>query len=386
MNIHGSQPSPGYNNFPLMLSMVQGLGVKRLRDGVILGQTTWCQQQQQLGAAGFKMTYQTNLTMTPADFDAWATCAGSAMDTMEGPNEWDVFHPSWDSNWVAEIQQFQQLMYRAVRLSSNPAFANVAVIGPSFSSSAAYQAVGDLSNSEDYGNMHNYFAGRNPGTPGWGGGGYGSIPWNLNNSRPASLSRPIVTTETGWGISEVPNGGNYIHEWTAAQYITRLYFENYMAGVPQTYLYELYDEPADISFSNYGLIRGDGSNEPHWSYYALKNLLGLLRDPYAPSSNVSLSYALTGETDNIHHLLMAKADGSVWMALWQEAQDVDPDSNAYTYPPAQTVTLALQNIPKTADVYPSMMSIGAPQSTPADATAPITLSIGADVTLVRLGY
>ncbi|GAC1418960.1 MAG: hypothetical protein NVSMB5_10650 [Candidatus Velthaea sp.] len=386
VNIHAGSANTGYNNFPQMFSVLQSLGVKHLRDGIILGQNNLCQQRQQLGAAGFRMTDIANLSMQPADFATWASCAGrQSIEAIEAPNEIDVNHQGL-GNWVAAMQQYQQMMYRTMRQSQVQAFANVALIGPAFTSSDAYAAVGDLSKYEDYGNMHDYFSGRNPGTPGWGDDGYGSIDWNLRNARPASNSRPIMATESGWGTTEQGNNGNFIHEWTAAEYATRVYFEHFIAGVPRTFLYELYDEPAGGSYTNYGLIRGDGSDQPHWSFYALQNLTGLLSDTGSARSNVSLSYALSGETDNLHHLLLSKADGSVWMALWQEAQDADPDSNQYSYPAAQAVTLSLQNAPKDGVVYQSLMTIGAPQAQPLDVSKPIDLYIGADVTLVRLSY
>ena len=58
--------------------------------------------------------------------------------------------------------------------------------------------VGDLSAFFDQANIHNYLAGRHPGTPGWGDDGYGSIDWNLRLIRRYSGGKPITTTEIGY--------------------------------------------------------------------------------------------------------------------------------------------------------------------------------------------
>ena len=64
---------------------------------------------------------------------------------------------------------------------------------------AAYEALGDISAWVDAGNLHNYFAGRHPGTDGWGADGYGSLAWNLSLvKRSHGQQAMTVTTETGY--------------------------------------------------------------------------------------------------------------------------------------------------------------------------------------------
>ena len=88
--------------------------------------------------------------------------------------------------------------------------------------------------------MHNYFGGHNPGTPGWGDGGYGSIAYNINNSQTAWPAKPIWTTETGY-ITDKDNPQG-IPELVEGKYAPRMILEQALHGVGRTYIYELIDE------------------------------------------------------------------------------------------------------------------------------------------------
>ena len=121
----------------------------------------------------------------------------------------------------------------------------------------------------DLTNMHNYFGGHNPGTPGWGDGGYGSIAYNINNNQTAWPARPIWTTETGY-ITDT-NNPQGIPELVEGKYAPRVILEQALHGVGRTYIYELIDEGSAIAgdSGHFGLARMDGSPKP--AFTALKN-------------------------------------------------------------------------------------------------------------------
>ncbi len=75
---------------------------------------------------------------------------------------------------------------------------------------------------------------------------------------------------------------------------------------------------------NFGLLRNDGSEKP--AYKALKNLLNLLKDPGSSFTPGSLDYVLGGDTENVRHTLLQKADGKFYLILWQEVSGYNVDS------------------------------------------------------------
>jgi hypothetical protein len=59
------------------------------------------------------------------------------------------------------------------------------------------------SGAREYGNMHDYFSGHNPGSPGWGGqdqfGVYGSLAYFIAIAQQTTGQAPMWSTETGYG-------------------------------------------------------------------------------------------------------------------------------------------------------------------------------------------
>ena len=127
---------------------------------------------------------------------------------------------------------------RAVLQRLRTAQGRFRLYGPSLTAARAFQALGDIGTIVDFGNMHNYFAGRHPGTGGWGASSYGSIAWNLNLVQESTGGKPTVTTETGYRNDSAPDA---LPLDIAARYLPRLLLEQYQAGISRTFLYELVD-------------------------------------------------------------------------------------------------------------------------------------------------
>ena len=163
-------------------------------------------------------------------------------------------------------------MLRLGQLKTIASVSHYQVVGPSLTHESSYGAVGDVSPYFDAANLHNYLAGRHPGTTGWGANGYGSIDWNLRVISPYSGGKPIVTTETGY--QDGPGIPDRVTPEVGGRYLPRLLIEQFRAGIARTFLYELYDFPDSGS---YGLIHADGAPKP--AFNAVKALLHLLADP-----------------------------------------------------------------------------------------------------------
>jgi hypothetical protein len=318
INIHLNYLDTPYANFPQVLQALQQLGVRHVRDGLI--DTTWqgyYDRHNQLGRTGIKGIFITSPGQTAPLLLAYPGRMRDSFEAYEAPNEYDQ---NSDPNWVATLATFVTKLNQTVK--NNSLTARFPVIGPSLTRQGSYAKLRGVC-FFDFENLHNYFAGRNPGTPGWGANGYGSISWNLANENAACPGKPVMTTETGYQTDLTLN--HSIPEEVAATYIPRIFLEQWLQGIHRTYLYELIDFPngGSAADSGFGLLRPDLSSKP--AYLALANLLHLLDDP-GPSYPVTpFSFALTGDLSNLHHALFEKRDGSFYLAIWveQPAYDVD---------------------------------------------------------------
>jgi hypothetical protein len=363
VNVHLSYYSTLYGeNFAAVQGLLSGLGVRHVRDGAVPGQTNICAENEQLAAAGIHVDDITQPSQSQATLATWIACNGSALEALEGPNEYDISHGS-DPNWVSTLQAYQPQIYATAK-SVAPA---LTVYGPSLTTESAFAAVGDLSASEDAGNMHDYFAGRNPGTTGWGStdtfGTYGSLPWNIAIAKQASSGRPIVSTETGY----VDGAGatNAVPAATKARYDVRTLLEHWRAGVDRTYLYELIDEGSG-AYATFGLADATGATKP--AYVELANLLSLLTDKGAAFTPAPLHYTLATSSASVHHVLAEKRDGTYLIILWVEAPEWDPTTNTALSVAAQSATLTFASTPSSATMT-QFSDTGAMQSSALSASA-----------------
>jgi hypothetical protein len=329
------------DNFSRVASLLQGLGVRHVRDGIEAAQSNLCSEYQQLASAGIHIDDETKPGTTAQTLAQAVSCAGTAIEAFEGPNEYDL---SGDPNWAATLVAAQRALYPAAK-SVAP---SVPVFGPALTTSAAYAAIGDLSSVEDYGNMHDYMAGRNPGNGGWGGtdqfGNYGSMAWNIAVAKQASQSKSILATETGY--ADAIGTSNAVPAATKGRYEMRTLLEHWIARVPRTYFYELVSNGSD-QFSSYGLT--DSSGNPKPAYTAIQNLLKHLSDPGPAFTTTPLNYAV-GASSPVHHVLLQKRNGTYSLILWVEASEWNPVTAAPTAVTPQPVTLTFMKNPSSLNV------------------------------------
>jgi hypothetical protein len=329
------------DNFSRVLSLLQGLGVRHVRDGVEAAQTNLCSEYRQLASSGIHINDVTRAGANAQSLTQQISCAGTAIEAVEGPNELDL---SGDPNWASSDAATQRAVYAAAK-SSAP---SLAVFGPAVTTSGAYAALGDLSSVEDYGNTHDYMAGRNPGNGGWGGndqfGTYGSMAWNIAVAKQASVSKKILSTETGY--ADAAGTTNAVPAATKGRYAMRTLLEHWLAGVPRSYFYELVSIGTDV-FSSYGLT--DGSGNPKPAYVAVQNLIRHLNDPGPSFTTTPLSYAV-GAPSPVHHVLLQKRNGTYELILWVEAAEWDPVAQTPIAVTPQPVTLTFMKNPTSLNV------------------------------------
>jgi len=336
INVHLHYTDTPYNNFALVQSLLTGLGVRHIRDGVV--DTTWDEyykRHNELGREGIHCIFVTAPAQSDTLLATYPSKMPASFEGYEAPNEYNQAN---DPHWDDTLKSFLPRLYRITK--KNPALAGRSiVVGPSLTQPDAYPKLAGLQQYFDFANIHNYFGGRNPGTGGWGGGGYGSIDWNLQLAHEAWGQTPIMTTETGYTTDLANKQG--IPESVEAKYMPRLILEQLLHHVRRTYIYELIDVGPKVSKNDaaFGLVRNDGSKKP--AYTALQSLIKIARSPGQPVLE-DLPYRLSGNSSNVHHLLARRVDGSYLFFFWIEKPSFDVDSK-------KSITVPLQDL---AFTYP----------------------------------
>jgi hypothetical protein len=151
------------------------------------------------------------------------------------------------------------------------------------------------------------------------------MQFDLCMAQMTSPSEPVIATETGY------QSGTGLSDAIIGRYELRTLFESVRLGVSRTYLYELIDDAS----GNWGLLTSSFSPRP--AYTAIQNVLALLKDVNFAQPG-KLDYTLSGQTQNVHQVLLQKSDGTFYLALWIGVQDANPDA------PSSIYSIAPQNV------------------------------------------
>lgn len=315
------------------------LGVRHLRDaGVVVPDDRWMGlyygRMRELAHHGIRF----NLVMRPAEgsavfhdlphFDRLMQYAHGLVASFEGLNEHDL---SRRPNWASEVRAFQHALYARVKRDHRTAQARV--FGPSLGDASRGRVVGNLSMSLDYGALHPYPGGREP---------LATLAHHGAGHAPIIGQRPVVVTESGYHTALGWAGQHpAVSERAMGRYLLRLLFDYFNAGVPRTYLYELIDQGFELRDreQNFGLLRADGSEKP--AYRGLANLIAILADPGPPFAIEPLDLSLAGDTAGVHHTLLAKRDGRLYLVLWTDAPSFDLAARRDAAPPSRRVLVYL---------------------------------------------
>jgi hypothetical protein len=325
--------APGYNQKNERY-LIGSLGVRhyRVAAGEIVGGSSYLSTLTDLhNSFGITFNVLANLRMSAANVvQAIKLLPAGSVISVEGPNEADCPGDGiyYDPRFAKDVPAYMQLLYGTIK--STPATAQLTVIGPSFCLPSSYAAVNDISRYVGAGNMHDYFSGFNPGTPGWGGTGFsfapnlraGSIDWDIAASAQATGTKPVIATETGY-CTAIMQGCVPLD--IQAKYVPRLLLEHYRHNVPRTYLYKLVSSDPTSGLGTLGIVHYSGAPNP--AYTALAGMISALRDGSTGGSPINYAWALTGQTFGVDHFLIHKADGTLILPLWIEAQSFDPNAN-----------------------------------------------------------
>jgi hypothetical protein len=378
LNVHFSYIGSIYvSKTPEMLAAIRQLDVRHLRDQMYSGGSSasgsfFYVTHQTLAAMGVKTDFiLTSLSQPLSQVVAFPLLAND-MEAVEPANEYDA---SGDPHWVANIAAQQRQLY--AKIKSTAQTSSVKVIAASLAQPENAAALGNIAASADVGNSHAYFGGWNPGNSGTNGAN--NPAYFMAKSGINVPGKPIWVTETGfWSKQAMYWGGAGDGEALMATYVPRVLLEFWKSGSQRTYLYELADYDSTDSF---GLIRTDGTMKP--AFYAVANLLTLLSDVKTSFAPGSLSYSLSGVTRNIHQLLMQKANGDFYLALWNESAGMNVGTLADIAIPSQSVTLSLEKLPRGVTSY-AWDSTGSMRPSVITPSQTIQLLVGPNILIVQL--
>jgi hypothetical protein len=313
VNVHLTYASTPYNNYAAVKSALLELGVRHVRDGACAGCTWTFPRMLDLAASNIRFTLiagsPRNTTGTlAANLAAIRDKLRSAVVAVEGPNEYDI---SGDADWAAKVRAYQADLYSRVRADAS--LSGLDVIGPSLVNRASRTTLGDLSGSLDYGNLHSYPGGQPPAQ---------MLDSEFSLAANVSRNKPVVASETGYHNALAMTGSHApINELYGGVYTERLPLDYFRRGIKRAFFYELIDQKPEAAGTNmqmhFGLLRNDLSRKP--AFTALKALLATVGDG-TPATPRSLRYALAGGDASVRHLLFARADGSLSLALWRDVK------------------------------------------------------------------
>ncbi len=187
VNTHWNYPVYS-RSFAYLKGLLVAGGIRHIRDGFSTNpaQTpAYIANLRSLQSSGIRATMSTLMNMSVNTIAQNVQALPGFVEAIEAPNEYDF---SGDPLWAVHLASYQQALYRGVKANSR--LTALPVIGPAFGWASSYAQLGNISPYMDQGNMHNYFSGFNPGTLGYGGGGfgsvYGTIKYNIGAAAQAS--------------------------------------------------------------------------------------------------------------------------------------------------------------------------------------------------------
>ena len=350
VNTHvGSDP---YNDPAKLASLLSYLGIRNIRQSSPIDARS-LSNMQALGKLGARFDLIIN-GGGPVDLaGALATARKMApyLNAIEGVNEAAIWPISYGGlGGVDAAVALQKDLHAAVK--ADPALSRAAVyiftlggVDP-----AAFPSIGNLSAYTDYANIHSY--------PPHGLRPCFVIHAAIDGGRTNAPSKPVVITETGYYTLPQNAGWGGVPEAMQANYLLGLLLDEAAAGVSRTYLYDLIDDGIDLPQTeredHFGLFHHDGS--PKLAATAIHNLTMLLADP-APGSGIlpldGLPFTATGipydHTGNTMQL--QKGDGTHVIAVWNEQQPWDPDTQAAAPVQHISATVDLQRSYRTVLIY-----------------------------------
>ena len=258
---------------------------------------------------GIELMFLTDprLEVEPHEVEAIASWGNGVIEAFEAPTD----HDSGRQGSSEDIERYTEQLSASVRQLQARQWINI--VGPGCDSNSC-SSVAEL---VDYGNALLEVGIDAPGQ---------SMPAAIAEAQGVSSSRPLVSTGIGYRSGSRDQDRPGVSDVVMARYLTRallLAFEN---DVFRSYVRHLIDfgDGGDVD-ANSGLLAADGHEKT--GFIALANLLALLEDRGSTRFSGTLSFRLTGDLSDVHHVLLKTRDGAFFLILWLEVPSWDAESD-----------------------------------------------------------
>ena len=337
VNVHLTYYDTAYARVDEWAARLDELGVRHIRDGLVLDDPRYVEHMRRLAAQGVRATLIVGEIDRPLK-DSVELAAGplrAAVEALEAPNEVDTaLGPDWEA-------ALERLMPQLRAATNEGGLRYVPLLGPSFMQRANRTKVDELRRQWDVHNIHPYPGGGEPAS---------NLSLEVHSVRAQGGGKPIQATETGYhNAMNARIGQPPVPEDAAAAYLPRMAAEYYAAGVQRTFFYELLDEKpnpqADDPEQHFGLLRNDLSPKP--AFTALRNLLRVVRR--SPGDGDRVPVRVSG--GKVEPLLLERLDGSRVLLLWQRASLWNPDDREHQEVPDVTVRVRFAEEARDVMVY-----------------------------------
>jgi hypothetical protein len=367
--------TPYVERFQEVKAKLQELGVHHVREDLLPGRPDQYARINELASAGIGDTLimgsPQNGSAGLEELLSTVHTKLSHVDALEGPNEPYVGD---QPGWTTATDTYQRMLHETA--ASNPSLAALPIVGPT----TIFWQQGELGNISpwlSYGDIHPY------------SGGYPPEPYlerHVDFAELSSGSKPLMATETGFH-----NAMNWTGDFpptseaATAIYTPRIFLDYFQEGIARTFDYELVDEFEDPSGeereSHFGLLHHDLSPKP--AFTALQNLISIVGEQNPNFTPGALAYSVGGNQEKLHQVLLQKADGTFYLALWRASSVWDPEKRVPLSAPTMPVKVQLgQPIAAAAEYKPNASAepIGAPNVSGGS----LQVNVGPEVVILEL--
>ncbi len=404
-----------YGQTDAVVDLVKELGVRTVRERIVVGSSTAARTQQQamleLANAGVRWHG------TVAELNDWPRAAEANREVMDvlasvyapqlGGNLRALMHSfggcnevdgTSDLEWAAHARLMQQALWEQAK--ANPLTRGILVAGPSTRTDvtpARAAELGDVSAWCDrFANAHMYNRGESP---------------TRNIDEHMAILAPCfpdaerwIFSETGYNNSPQDDAGQTVPEAASATYAIRGICDFFRRGAIYG-RFELLDDPDRIAMRSQVSINETADLEAHFGlvamtegsvstatpdtwrkkpeFLATQRFLKLLSDRGSSFHPAGLAMRITGGSDDLQQLLVQKRNGKHYILLWR---DVDvatryPEGRTLRVPP-DVVTVELDRT-RTVRVYEPATSLDPVAARPH--TASVSISLAGELVVIEVG-
>lgn len=247
--------------------------------------------------------------------------------SIEGPNEISkVEHLYGRRNWDNGLRAFQGTLYNQTK----KIFGNqMPVLAPSIWRRIGddFRQLGRIENTADVANLHYYTGALRPTEYSVFQASFSRTLTHAVNLARINVPRaPVQITEYSYNTAVDRGESNFlVPPSIQAKYTARAIADFYFQGIERSYYFNFMDRPDRASADDFqrGLLNDNRNLSRKPVYFAIKNMIRIMRDPGGQFSRNRFTYRLEGNLRNVRHKVFQKRDGRFYFMIWQNVDSYD---------------------------------------------------------------